>query len=283
MGGVGPGLLTITLSAVLGWWAFTPPYFTIPVGALAETIQVVLFIVASTTIVAGATAYRRILWRLNEEEHFRQIIVDELAHRVKNKLATVQAILRRELRTHPAIWDTVQGRLNALAMTDEFIRSSASGTASFRAILAMESVPYDAQRFSFYGDDIELNGKLAGTVALIVHELATNSSKHGALSCLAGHVFVTWQLDGHFLRGEWIERGGPLVQSPKGRGFGLSLIECGLRPYQGEVSVQFAPSGLQCSFFFSVATGEITNLGYAPRSDGYPLPALREGSAVKSA
>jgi two-component sensor histidine kinase len=269
LGGGRAGLLTIAAGAIVGWWAFTPPYFTVPTGNVADVVQVGLFIAASAMIVVGATAYRRILWRLREEEHFRQLTVDELSHRVKNKLTTIQAIVQRELRKHPDILSTINGRLNALAKTDEFIRNSNAGTASFKAILKMESLPYDSERFSFQGLDVELNAKLAITVALVFHELATNSSKHGALSSPSGQVSVTWEMLGDVVRGEWIEQGGPAVQTPQRRGFGLSLIESGFRPYQGETSLQFKPDGVQCSFCFSVRNvGETISVTTMPQARG---------------
>jgi len=211
IGGAYAGMLTLVLSAIFAWWAFLPPYFSLSAPTPGEAADLILFVGASLVILAGATAYRRILWRLEEEERFRKTTVNELAHRVKNNLATVYAILRRELRAHPHIWESVQGRLNALAATDEFVRNSTTETASFRSILAMEFVPYDTHRFTVDGPDVELTRKLAITVALIIHELATNAVKHGALADADGHVAISWEFDGRCVRGEWLERGGPLA------------------------------------------------------------------------
>src|ERR1017187_8157700 len=146
VGGGSAGLLAIGLSAIAGWWAFLPPYFTLDLPTRGEAIDLTLFIAASLVIVWGAVGYRQTLWRLNEEEQFRKTTVDELAHRVKNNLATVIAILRRELRAHPDIWAKVFGRLNALAATDEFIRNSTNHTASLHDILAAEVSPYYSAR-----------------------------------------------------------------------------------------------------------------------------------------
>jgi two-component sensor histidine kinase len=256
VGGWSAGALALFLSALFASWAFLPPYFSLARHTLTDTIDLLLFLGASLIIIWGATTYRRILWRLNEEEHFRQTTVNELAHRVKNNLTTVQAILRRELRDHPEVWESVQGRLHALASTDEFVRNSAEETASFRDILGMEILPYDAHRFATEGPDVRLARKLAISVALIIHELATNAVKHGALLSTEGRVRIAWKVEGSRVRGEWIEEGGPKVSVPSRRGFGLSLIENSLRAYRGEVRLSFEPNGLKCFFSFTTQPGE---------------------------
>jgi two-component sensor histidine kinase len=260
VGGWVAGMVTLLLSATFAWWAFLPPYFSFGGRSPDDVIDTILFTAASLIIISGATAYRRILWRLNEEEHFRQVTVNELAHRVKNNLATVYAILRRELRTHPEIWEKIQGRLQALASTDEFVRNSSEEAASLRDILAAEFLPYDAHRFACEGPDVQLPRKLAITVALVFHELATNAVKYGALSATEGHVCVSWKVEGGRVRGDWVERGGPHVNVPSRRGFGLSLIENVLRTYRGEVRLLFEPEGLKCAFSFSAQRGESMNL-----------------------
>jgi two-component sensor histidine kinase len=256
VGGWRAGGVTLVLSAIFAWWAFLPPYFSFVPGSPTDFLDLGLFLGATLIIIAGATAYRRILWRLDEEEHFRQTMVNELGHRVKNHLATVQAILRRELRDHPDIWESIHGRLQALASTDEFVRNSANEDASLRDILDREFLPYDAHRFVIDGPDVRLTRKLAISIALTFHELATNAVKHGALSGTKGRVFISWGVEGGRLRGQWVEEGGPSVTPPSRRGFGTSLIENSLRAYRGEVKLIFETDGLKCNFSFFTEPGE---------------------------
>ena len=253
VGGGSAGLIATGLSAIVGWWAFLPPYFTLDLPTRGEAIDLTLFIAASLVIVWGAVGYRQTLWRLNEEEQFRKTTADELAHRVKNNLATVIAILRRELRAHPDIWAKVFGRLNALAATDEFIRTSTNHTASLRDILAAEVSPYDSARFFLSGQDIQLTRKLAITLALLLHELATNAAKYGALSNINGHVVVSWTIQRDSVQLIWTEHDGPKISIPNHRGFGLTLLQRGLASYGGTTDLGFSASGVSCKLSFSIS------------------------------
>ena len=253
--GRGAGLLAMTLSATMGGWAFSPPYFATTLPSGSEMIDLALFIASALVIIWGAVAYRTVLWRLHEEENFREATVNELTHRVKNNLTTVYAILRHELRNQPETWDKVSGRLHALSATDEFVCESANETASLRNILVMESTPYGSSRFLICGPDIHLPRKLAITSALILHELATNAAKYGALSNSSGHVFVSWKSQRERVHLSWMEQGGPEVVPPTRRGFGRSLLERGLDCYNGEIDLSFAPEGLRCNISFSTSEG----------------------------
>lgn len=253
--GRGAGLLAMTLSASMGGWAFSPPYFATTLFSESEMIDLALFIASALVIIWGAVAHRTVLWRLTEEEHFREATVNELTHRLKNNLTTVFSILRHELRNQPETWDNISGRLCALAATDEFVRESANETASLRNILVMESTPYGNSRFLICGPDIHLPRKLAIMSALMLHELATNAAKYGALSNSSGHVFVSWKSQRDRVHLWWMEQGGPEVVPPTHRGFGLSLLERGLDSYGGEIELSFAPEGLRCNITFSTSEG----------------------------
>jgi two-component sensor histidine kinase len=268
VGGAGPGLLAMTLSAAMGWWAFSPPYFAMTLPTPGEEMDFVLFISAASVIVWGAVGYRKVLWKLNEEERFREATVNELVHRVKNNLTTVHAIIRHELRSHPDIWHNISGRLRSLAATDEFVRNSANETASLCDILVMESAPYAAVRFHISGPDVRLSRKLAITLALMFHELATNAAKYGALSSPEGFIDISWKLSGKRVDLKWIEREGPEVSAPTRRGFGVPLLERGLAPYDGVVELSFRPGGLLCTLAFSASEREALHKLGVPSADG---------------
>jgi K+-sensing histidine kinase KdpD len=114
IGGRAAGGLTSLLGGLVAWYLFVPPRYTISVGTKDDVVSLVLFLIAAAAIIWIADQYRRLLRRLDEEEHYRQVVVDELGHRVKNKLATILAILRHELREQKQIWESVSGRLGAL-------------------------------------------------------------------------------------------------------------------------------------------------------------------------
>jgi K+-sensing histidine kinase KdpD len=122
--GLWAGALALVASIVLAWWFFIPPArsFYLPFGG--DAITLAIFVASGSIIVWAAERYRRLVALLNEEEHHRKVVVDELNHRVKNKLATVYALLGRELRRTPEIWDKIEGRMKALTAADDFIARS---------------------------------------------------------------------------------------------------------------------------------------------------------------
>ena len=115
--------------------------------------------------------------------------------------------------------------------------------------------------FSIKGDDVRLQPKAALTLAMVLHELATNAAKHGALSnAAAGKVDIAWQVEpapqGDRMRLRWQESGGPPVTPPGRKGFGSRLIESGLaQELDGEVSLDYEPAGVVCQIVMPVPQG----------------------------
>ena len=185
----------------------------------------------------------------------RIVLLQELNHRVKNTLATVQAIALQTFRytdTREAFRDTFLDRLMALSKTHNLLTASNWEGASLRKVLLSELAPYQADnppRFAIEGEDTQLDAPLTLALGLALHELATNAVKHGALSVPAGRVAIQWEIDAGEgrLRLRWIETGGPRVEEPARRGMGLRMIESGLMHEVGGGSrIDFNPSGVQC-------------------------------------
>jgi HWE histidine kinase len=204
----GLAFLAPTVSGLIGWWAFLSPhvgFFPLPIAAELELLT---YAVACALIIWGADSYRRLAVRLREEERVRTLAVEELAHRLKNKIASIQSIISYQLREQPRLRDDIIARLVALAATDDLIMTAQGRGASLRAILSVELKPYGLARISMEGPDIILTPTVALTMALIVHELATNAAKYGALSLASGkaaqkivpprlRIPVSYQFDGH--------------------------------------------------------------------------------------
>jgi two-component sensor histidine kinase len=224
----------------------------------ADTASLMLYLAASAVIIWGAEQYRRLVRRFDQEEQYRQILVEELGHRLRNKLATVQSILRHELKQHPDIWNSISGRLRALSVTDELIIQPHATGIDLDAILSGELAPFDSSRAIVQGPATEVPPKLAVTLALIFHELATNAAKYGALSTSEGCVLVTWGTTNRDVTVRWRETGGPEVAQPVRRGFGRRLIEEGLRPFGGKAVCNFEPAGLDCTMTFPAAGEDIS-------------------------
>jgi two-component sensor histidine kinase len=252
IGGAGAGIFAAILGGIVGWWAFMPPRFTFSL-TIAQQIGLLTYLLASLLIVWGADHYRRLTQRLEDEEKlrkdeekFRKLAVDELAHRLKNKLATIQSIISFQLRDEPQIRDAILSRLTALSATDDLIMTTQGQGARLRDILSAELRPYEVSRVSMTGADILLPSKLALMMALLVHELATNAAKYGALASSVGKLSIRWSLAGGRLELEWRESGGPAVTAPTHRGFGTRLFSRALEQFGGAVEATFATTGLIC-------------------------------------
>ncbi len=136
VGGPGVGVFAAMLGAAIAWGAFVPH----PLGAGVE-IKLLAYLVASTLIIWGADHYRRVRKRLEDEEKFRKLAVEELAHRLKNKLATIQSIISFQLREEPQVRDSILSRLSALAATDDLIMAAQGKGARIGDISPPNSAP----------------------------------------------------------------------------------------------------------------------------------------------
>ncbi|MGL5166305.1 MAG: PAS domain-containing protein [Afipia sp.] len=193
------------------------------------------------------------------EEHIR-FIIDELSHRTKNLLAVVIAVANQTARQ---AGDVAQyqarfaERLTALAHChDLLVRDSWHG-ASFGDLVSAQLKPFQARegRIDAGGAPIILKPDAVQNLGLAIHELATNASKHGALSCPDGKVSIQWLLNesADRVRVLWCESGGPAVTPPQRRGFGHVVIEQIVpRALNGTGALDFAPTGVSWTFEFPV-------------------------------
>ena len=255
IGGFGPGVFAAALGGAIGWWSFVLPlYAFFPITA-GVSVGLTVYALTSLAIVWGADHHRSLIGKLRAEEGFRQMVVDELSHRLKNKVATIQSIVGYQLRDNPPLRDAIARRLSALSGTDDLIMAAQGRGALIGQIVSTELGPYDTARTSIDGPEVLLQPRLALAIALIVHELATNAAKHGALSSPSGRVSVRWQVlpaaignspNATTLSVDWHESGGPPVSTPAVRGFGLRLLAVALEQFDGSVSPMFERQGLVC-------------------------------------
>lgn len=189
---------------------------------------------------------RRVSKRLIEEEEYRQLLVDELQHRLKNKLSTVHAVLHQVLQDQPQIWDRIDPRLRSLATTDDLISRIDKAGCDIRDLLISELGPYGHVRFTLNGDRLFLPPKLAVTLSLMFHELATNAGKYGAFSAPSGLLQVSWTVSDDRLTVIWDETEGPAVDEVSEPGFGTKLLKSGLAAFDGKTEVAYLKTGLHC-------------------------------------
>lgn len=181
----------------------------------------------------------------------QKLMIDELNHRVKNTLATVQSIAIQTARsnTDPARFaETFQSRLMSLSHTHNLLTQSHWEGADLRAILEHETEAYGATRVSLVGPPVSLEPAVVLSLGMIFHELATNAAKYGALHTPGGRVLIDWSLADQRapkLHLTWREIGGPKVTAPDTRGFGSRLIERNIRhDLAGEIELVYAADGL---------------------------------------
>ena len=191
-------------------------------------------------------------------ERRQKLLMDELNHRVKNTLATVQSLASQTARgaaTPAAFRESFEGRLIALSKAHDQLTMHHWENADLRELLSGSLAPYTGARLDrvvLRGEDIVLRPRAVLTLAMAFHELATNAAKYGALSVPGGRVEIRWQparddAGRPQLRIEWIEQDGPPVVAPQKRGFGSTLIEGGIAAeLSGNARLAFEPVGLHC-------------------------------------
>ncbi|MBA1158090.1 PAS domain-containing protein [Microvirga mediterraneensis] len=199
-----------------------------------------------------------------EAENRQNLLIRELHHRVKNTLATVQAIVGSTARTASSIDEFYQGfvgRIVSLARTHNLLTEDLWQKAALEELVQTELGPYEDEaknRITVMGPHLELPSEAAVPIGMAIHELTTNAAKHGALSTFGGQVEVRWEISGGerpMLHFSWEERGGPHVSTPARQGFGTRLLQRVLSTQlQAEVSMEFPQEGLRFSMRLPIPT-----------------------------
>jgi two-component sensor histidine kinase len=217
------------------------------------TLLLIYLIVCSLTI-WGVEHYRSVVSkqreiskRLIREEAYRKLVVDELQHRLKNKLSTIHAVLHQVLQDQPQIWAGIDRRMRALSATDDLIAKVDGRGCDIKDLLVSELGPYGHVRFNLNGDRLFLPAKLAVSLALIFHELATNAGKYGAFSSANGLLQVSWSVTDDRLNIAWDETEGPSVEAIGEAGFGSKLLNSALKPFDGKTEITYLKTGVHCT------------------------------------
>jgi NO-binding membrane sensor protein with MHYT domain/two-component sensor histidine kinase len=202
-------------------------------------------------VILDVTDRRRAYKALAEAEARQRLLIDELNHRVKNTLATVQSIARQTAKSADTIEEyreAFEARLLALSLTHNALTRGHWESASLRELLEQELSPYRAEQVSLTGADVQLPQRLALALGMSFHELATNSAKYGALSSADGCVRVDFRHGpDHVLDLTWKESGGPQVAPPSRTGFGTKLLRTAVMgELAGDLAIRFEPDGLFC-------------------------------------
>ncbi|GAM96429.1 sensor histidine kinase [alpha proteobacterium U9-1i] len=185
----------------------------------------------------------------------RELVSQELKHRIGNLITVVQAMARKTFRDADiARVDDFTARLSALAAAQTILIDAESKPAMLSDVVRLALAAHNDDRIIVAGPEIILNGRQAHALTLALHELATNAVKYGALSNEGGAVEIVWSKANDKLDFLWRERSGPLVSKPTRTGFGTSLVTLNLTTaFDGVVDLSFEPSGVECRLRAPVA------------------------------
>jgi two-component sensor histidine kinase len=190
-----------------------------------------------------------------QAERQKNLFIDELNHRVKNTLAIVQSIaaqtLRQNVEPH-AFKVAFTGRLDALARAHSLLTSALWEGVDLPDLVKVALTPFETVtgQVTLSGPSIVIKPDGAVTLALVLHELATNAAKYGALSTPAGRVSITWTIEGPSIVLRWSESHGPPAGEPARKGFGSRLISASASQLGGTAEVSFLREGVRATLMF---------------------------------
>ncbi len=204
--------------------------------------------------VIGASKVARDITERKRAEKLQRLLLDELNHRVKNTLAIIQAIARQSLRHTKSPSEFVSaftGRVNALARAHDLLTMTKLQSSNLQELVRDQVMlgGEEDDRITCAGPLVLIDPQKTVHLALVLHELATNARKYGALSVPKGRLSVSWEVrtaDQRSLFMIWEERNGPITIAPFQRGFGSILIERTLSGHGGEATIEYKSTGLLC-------------------------------------
>src|SRR6266480_6503496 len=249
-GGYRVGIATALLGSLLG---ATVNFSDAQADFARMALMVIYLIVCGLTIWgiehyrSVALHHREISKRLIREEEYRKLVVDELQHRLKNKLSTIHAVLHQVLQDQPQIWAGIDRRIRALSAADDLIARVDGSGCDIRDLLLSELGPYGHVRFPLDGEPLFLPAKLAVSLALIFLDRASNAGKYGAFSSTRGLLQVSWSVTDDRLTVTWDETEGPPIEAIGEAGFGTKLLKSALTPFDGKSEISFLKTGVHCT------------------------------------
>ncbi|MGZ5876838.1 MAG: sensor histidine kinase [Bradyrhizobium sp.] len=247
-----PLITTFARSSLTGWTVAAGIPEASLVGPLWRDLAITSLI-GGALLLTGLAFALRMATTIARGEMLHNLLIEELNHRVKNTLAILQAIAAQTFRSaSTAEREKFEGRLGALAEAHNLLSKEKWQGSELKDVIGRVLQPYllnNPERMRMFGPSVPLSPRLAVVLSMIVHEIATNAAKYGALSNDSGTVALDWEVISENgkrkLRLIWAEAGGPPVVAPIQRGFGSRLIERSARDQLGgEATVDFLPHGV---------------------------------------
>ena len=255
-----PLITSFARSSITGWTVAAGIAESSLVGPLWRNLAITS-VIGGVLLLTGLAFAVRMATTIARGEMLHDLLIEELNHRVKNTLAILQSIATQTCRSaSKAEREKFEGRLGALAEAHNLLSSEKWQGSDLQDLVGRVLQPYvinSPERVRLSGPKIPLSPRLSVVLSMIIHEIATNAAKYGALSNDTGTVALDWEAVTENgkpkLRLVWAESGGPLVTAPVQRGFGSRLIERSARDQLGgEATVDFLPRGVVCTVICSL-------------------------------
>jgi two-component sensor histidine kinase len=249
-GGARGGVVALSASAIIAGQLFFRPDDPLRPWALGSFVISGAFIILAGSLLAEAVRVSRDREeRLEATEAQLRTLVGELAHRGRNAITVLMAVVSQSIRKAGSLEEAEQiinARLDALGRAQDEVLKAEGGATSLPALLSRTLEPFDLARFELDCDGaVVVNPDAAAAVCLVIHELATNAVKYGALSA-GGRVHVHCREAEGKSQVKWREVGGPKVEPPEAHGFGHRLLRMALSPHGGSATRRFEPEGVVC-------------------------------------
>jgi two-component sensor histidine kinase len=252
-GGVWSGVTAAAFGGLVSAYIFVPPVYSLRLAG-DGLFRLLAFWTSSGLVILLTAFIHAVLDRLAAAEDEAATVAREMQHRVQNTLTLVQAVAHQTFRTAASLQDAreiLMERLAALGRAQTLIGEGFEKDVSVRALIHMAIDPFETDQFVIDGPPLIVPRDVAVSFALLIHELATNAAKHGALSTPKGKVEISWLVEsaekGCLI---WKERFGPEVVKPSRAGFGSRLLQTAFPQGKGDVTVAFEPDGVRCRISF---------------------------------
>lgn len=243
--GFWPGLFALAFSVVLGVVFFVPT--SMMAGLPASFVSnLVIYLAAGFATVWLGHLFRSAVRELQAEQAQRELILKEVEHRARNMGALGAAIVQFSLKDNREAADLINIRMRALQATNELITRAPKMEPDIESIVRQELEPYGLSRCTMRGGSLPLRSDVARAAGLVVHELATNAVKYGALSASGGKVDIAWAQHSDGIEITWKESGGPKIATPTRSGFGTRLIDATVKGLNGAAERTFDEDGFCC-------------------------------------
>lgn len=242
--GFWPGMVALALSVAIGIYFFVPA--AVIAGLQPSFLSnLLIYVVAGFCSVWLGHLFRSVVRELQAEQAQRELILKEVEHRARNMGALGAAIVQFSLKNNREAADLINSRMRTLQTTNDLIIRAPEMQPDIQTVIRHELAPYGPSRCTLKGGELKLRSDIARAVALIVHELTTNSVKYGALSG-DGKLAIRWQHYGDAIGLDWREENASAIAEPARTGFGTRMIDATVKGLSGTVEREYNNNTFTC-------------------------------------